>query len=110
VLLSSPQASWLGRGGRHSERERRLRRDGSKDQIEEDAARRVLQCMSPLVALNGRAGSHRLCPLLKVDRPCHRAAVTSYFDRKRNSGGVDPAADAWRAQDPSRVFRSLDAR
>jgi hypothetical protein len=28
-------------------------RDGSKDQIEEDAARRVLQCMSPLVALSG---------------------------------------------------------
>jgi signal transduction histidine kinase len=43
VLLCSPQASWLGRGGRHSERERRLSgRDGSKDQIEEDAARRVL--------------------------------------------------------------------
>jgi hypothetical protein len=28
-------------------------RDGSKDQIEEDAACRVLQCMSLLVALTG---------------------------------------------------------
>jgi hypothetical protein len=27
-LLCSPQASWLGRGGRHSERERRLSRTG----------------------------------------------------------------------------------
>src|SRR5437016_489325 len=27
-------------------------------------------------ALNGRADSHHLCPLLKVDRPCHRAAAT----------------------------------
>jgi hypothetical protein len=30
-------------------------RDGSKDQIEEDAARRVLQCMSRLLARNGRS-------------------------------------------------------
>src|SRR5258708_2321772 len=33
------------------------------------------------MALNGRAGSHHICSLLKVDRPC-RAAVTSHFDHK----------------------------
>jgi len=35
---------------------------------------------APVVALNGSAGSQQVCPLLKVDRPCHRAAVTSQFD------------------------------
>ncbi len=30
----------------------------------------------PVLALNSRAGSHQICPLLKVDRLCHRAAVT----------------------------------
>src|SRR5262249_32123948 len=39
---------------------------------------RRVQCR-PL-ALNGRAGSHQICPLLKVDRPCRRAAVSSHFD------------------------------
>jgi hypothetical protein len=39
--------------------------------------------MSPHLALNGRAGSHQICPLLKVDRPYHRAAVTSQFDSER---------------------------
>ena len=32
------------------------------------------------MALNGHAGSHQICPLLKVDRTCHRAAVTSHVD------------------------------
>jgi len=27
------------------------------------------------MALNGRADTHQTCPVLKVDRPCHRAAV-----------------------------------
>jgi hypothetical protein len=33
-------------------------------------------------ALNGPADTHQICPMLKVDRPCHRAAVTSQFDPK----------------------------
>jgi hypothetical protein len=32
-----------------------------------------------LLALNGRADTHQICPVLKVDRPCHRAAATSQF-------------------------------
>ncbi len=32
------------------------------------------------MALSGCPGSHQKCPLLKVNRPCHRAAVTSQFD------------------------------
>ncbi len=32
-----------------------------------------------VLALNGRVGSHHLCPLLQVDRPCHRGAVSSHF-------------------------------
>ena len=36
--------------------------------------------MSSEVALNGRADTHQICPMLKVDRPRHRAAVTSQFD------------------------------
>jgi hypothetical protein len=36
-------------------------------------------------ALNGHAGSHQICPLLKVDRTCHRAAVTSHVDPQQNS-------------------------
>ena len=31
------------------------------------------------LALNGRADTHQICPLLKVNRPCHIAAVTSQF-------------------------------
>jgi hypothetical protein len=41
----------------------------------------LLHCICRVLALNGRAGSHQICPLLKVDRPCRRAAVTSQFDR-----------------------------
>jgi len=40
----------------------------------------LLQREGPDLALNSRAGSHQICPLLKVDRPCRRAAVTSQFD------------------------------
>jgi len=29
--------------------------------------------------VNGRADTHQICLVLKVDRPCHRAAVTSQF-------------------------------
>jgi hypothetical protein len=36
----------------------------------------LLHCMSPLMALNGRPGIDQICPLLKVDRPCHRVAGT----------------------------------
>jgi hypothetical protein len=32
------------------------------------------------MALNGRAAGRQICPLLKLDRPCHCAAVTSQFD------------------------------
>ena len=31
----------------------------------------------PQLALNGRGDTHQRCPLLKVNRPCHLAAVTS---------------------------------
>jgi hypothetical protein len=41
----------------------------------------------PLLALNGRADTHQTCPVLKVDRPCHRAAVTSQFDPTPTSAG-----------------------
>jgi P-type E1-E2 ATPase len=34
-----------------------------------------------VAALNGRGNTHQICPLLKVNRPCHHAAVTSQFDR-----------------------------
>src|SRR5258706_4918034 len=45
--------------------------------------------MSPVMALNGRAGSHHICRLLKVDRPCHRAAVSSHFDPRRTKAGLE---------------------
>jgi len=32
------------------------------------------------LALNGHAGSHKICPLLKVNRTCHRAIVTAHVD------------------------------
>jgi hypothetical protein len=32
------------------------------------------------LALNGRGDTHQICPLLKVNRPYHLAAVTSQFD------------------------------
>jgi hypothetical protein len=40
----------------------------------------------PGVALNGRADTHQICPVLKVDRPHHRAAVTSHFGPYPSSG------------------------
>jgi len=43
----------------------------------------LLQRMSPEVALNGHAGSHQICPLLKVDRTCHRATVTAHTSGER---------------------------
>jgi hypothetical protein len=39
----------------------------------------------PRLCLNGHAGSHQKCPLLKVHRPCHRPAVTSQVDPNRSS-------------------------
>jgi hypothetical protein len=36
-------------------------------------------CSQPLPG-NGRCDTHQVCPLLKVNRPCHLAAVTSHFD------------------------------
>ena len=33
-----------------------------------------------LLALNGRGDTHQICPLLKVDRTCHRATVTAHID------------------------------
>jgi hypothetical protein len=41
-------------------------------------AKSAEQCLH--VALNGRGDTHQICPLLKVNRPCHLAAVTSQFD------------------------------
>ena len=41
-----------------------------------------------LMALNGRADTHQICPVLKVDRPRHRAAVTSQFDPNRTLGAA----------------------
>jgi hypothetical protein len=35
------------------------------------------------MALNGRPDSDQVCPFLKVDWLCHRAAVTSHFDPLR---------------------------
>src|SRR5262245_26531481 len=46
-----------------------------KDQPEN----RCCICSRPLVALNGHAGSHQICPLLKVDRTCHRATTTAHI-------------------------------
>jgi hypothetical protein len=44
---------------------------------------RLFRCSSQqmrfLGALNGRASSHKICLLLKVDRPRHRVAETSHF-------------------------------
>jgi hypothetical protein len=53
--------------------------------------RAIAQRFSAL-ALNGRAGTHQICPLMKVNRPCHRAAVTSQFDPMRNSSQATKTA------------------
>ena len=45
-------------------------RAGSKDQIEEDAARRVLQCMSLLVAPNGYSRRADECLFMGEERSC----------------------------------------
>ena len=42
----------------------------------------LLQREGPDLALNSRAGSHQICPLLKVDRPCRRAAATSQLSSR----------------------------
>ena len=41
----------------------------------------LLHRFRSLLALNGRDDTHQICPLLKVNRPCHHAAMTSQFDR-----------------------------
>ena len=35
----------------------------------------LLRCMSPQVARLGHVDSHQICPVLKLDRPCHRATA-----------------------------------
>src|SRR6266851_5883495 len=35
----------------------------------------LLRCTSPFLARLGHADSHQICPVLKVDRPCHRATA-----------------------------------
>ena len=42
----------------------------------------MLRCMSLLLALKGRPDSDQVCPLLKVDRPCHRAGGVHPKGRK----------------------------
>ena len=37
------------------------------------------------MAHNGHGDSHQVCPLLKVDRTCHRATVTAHIDPQRTS-------------------------
>ena len=41
------------------------------------------------LALNGHAGSHQICPLLKVDRTCHRATVTAHIDPRAEIGRIE---------------------
>ena len=59
--------------------------------------------MSPEVALNGRADTHQICPVLKVYRPCHCAAVTSQFDPEQTLD-VWPHLPYWTAV---RAYREL---
>jgi hypothetical protein len=40
------------------------------------------------MALNGRGDTHQICPLLKVNRPCNLAAVTSQFDPEQSLPGL----------------------
>jgi hypothetical protein len=42
-----------------------------------------------VMALNGRGDTDQICPLLKVNRPCHLAAVTSQFDPTRDIDRVE---------------------
>jgi len=68
-------------------------RDGSKDQIEEDAARRVLQCMSPLLALSGHARRVGRCPLSGAKRTWLKDGDMSAYDPIRTFGLRRPAAN-----------------
>src|SRR5215467_2178526 len=45
-----------------------------------DCDRLLLRRICRLMARTGRGDTHQACPLLKVNRPCHLAAVTSQFD------------------------------
>src|SRR5262245_185683 len=69
---------------------------GQMDALSFVYRKRLLQRMSPLVALHGHAGSHQMCPLLKVDRTCHRATTTAHIgpeaEALRPSGMVTPAS------------------
>ena len=51
------------------------------------SAKFCCDCSRPLMALSGRADTYQICPVLKVDRPRHRAAVTSRFDPDRTETG-----------------------
>ena len=58
------------------------------------------------LALNGRAGIHPICPLLKVDRLWHHGAGTSQFDPKRS---LDSPLTARRCQySPMSVWYPLE--
>ena len=59
----------------------------------------LLQREGPDLALNSRAGSHQICPLLKVDRPCRRAAATSQLTHTGHMPDRNPAAQ----QSPART-------
>src|SRR5262245_66229267 len=45
-----------------------------------DCDRLLLRRICRLMARTGRGDTHQACPLLKVNRPCHLAAVTSQID------------------------------
>jgi hypothetical protein len=49
-------------------------------------------CRADLTGVNGHAGSHQICPLLKVDRTCHRATVTAHIDPKQTKGWTESRA------------------
>jgi len=53
------------------------------------------------MALNGRADAHQICPVLRVDRPCRRAAVTSQFDPELISPRISSAIKGNKAGAPS---------
>lgn len=63
-------------------------REGSKDQIEEDAARGVLQRMSPLVARSGHANDAEQCLLSGGDLNRSTQHLLILLDKEVADGDV----------------------